>query len=109
MHPAHVEMRVGPFHPFAALPQQALSTMPSNPPPVGIHRFLGCRLALPLAPTAIVGRMQRDFCHGLLDTRLLRRLQVRLAILSAGARLGPYHRIRARVGLGLGGNLSDPD
>ena len=41
MHPAHapglVEMRVGPFHPFAALPQQALSTMTSNPPPVGIH------------------------------------------------------------------------
>ena len=57
MHPAHapglVEMRVGPFHPFAALPQQALSTITSNPPPVGIHRFLGCRLALPLAPTAI--------------------------------------------------------
>ena len=57
MYPAHapglVEMRVGPFHPLAALPQQALSTMPSNPPPVGIHRFLGCRLALPLAPTAI--------------------------------------------------------
>ena len=57
MYPAHapglVEMRVGPFHPLAALPQQALSTITSNPPPGGIHRFLGCRLALPLAPTAI--------------------------------------------------------
>ena len=46
MHPAHapglVEMRVGPFHPFAALPQQVLSTMPSNPPPV----CLGAQLAI---------------------------------------------------------------
>ena len=49
MHPAHapglVEMRVGPFHPFAALPQQALSTITPNPPPVGAYTaFLAAAL-----------------------------------------------------------------
>ena len=57
MHPPHppgfVEMRVGTFQQLASLPQQSLPTMPSNPSPVGIHRFLGGRLAFPLAPTAI--------------------------------------------------------
>jgi hypothetical protein len=57
MHPRHppgfVEMRVGTFQQLASLPQQSLPTMPSNPSPVGIYRFLGGRLALPRAPTAI--------------------------------------------------------
>ena len=50
MNPAHapglVEMRVGPFHAFAALPQQPLPARPANPPAVGIHGVAGhCRKA----------------------------------------------------------------
>ena len=48
MHPAHaagvVEMRIGPFKPFAALPQQTLPAGASNPPPIGIDGGAGVGL-----------------------------------------------------------------
>ncbi len=57
MHPAHatgfVEMRIEPFKPFAALPQQALSAGASNPPPIGINGGAGVGLSLPVAPPAV--------------------------------------------------------
>ncbi len=49
MHPAHatgfVEMRIEPFKPFAALPQQALPAGASNPPPIGINGGAGVGLS----------------------------------------------------------------
>src|SRR5580704_13595847 len=39
-----VEMREGAFYPLAPLTHQALAAHATNPPPIGIHRGLGCEL-----------------------------------------------------------------
>ena len=57
MHAAHpaglVEMRVGPFHQLAPLPQQPFPARAANPPAVGIHRVPRRRLAVPVPPAAV--------------------------------------------------------
>ena len=54
VHPAHapglVEMRIRPFEPFAAPPQQPLVAVPSNPAAIGIDDVPRRDFALPVAP-----------------------------------------------------------
>ncbi len=40
------------FHPFATLPEQSLSALALNPPPVLVNRLLLFSLAFPVAPPA---------------------------------------------------------
>jgi len=47
-------MRVGPFEPFGAQPQQPVSAGAPNPAAIGIHGVPRRRFALPVAPPAIV-------------------------------------------------------
>ena len=58
-HPAGlVEMRVGPFQPFAPLPQQPFPARAADPPTVGTRRVPRGRLALPCTHIIRSGQLQ---------------------------------------------------